>query len=692
MDASTSTSPSLSHGDNDVRHEEENRSRPILRIMCRSCSECGRKKKSCDGKRPCGRCVRSGDHCTYSERRRYGERARMQRHRPHGPFRNGVRAKEVLLHSTTDALVTSGILPFKRCRLSASPATGLVGMQENAFLSDFFGCVGFLPLTTPSHIRETMVTIMLPPASSQQSVFGDDNDEGGHYFEAVARGGDLSKTSARNQLPMDPSACTFWCAVALGALVKGSPIESVTSYAQLAQEALAKSSYGLGDAEVAKAWVILANLHGFMGDKEAFEKYLALTDSFLRSSIEQGSTDTLPVGFAEIVKFKDIANVSCGTWPAESFPVQEESLPPPQLNEVATDAELYRYVSQSCSAFEKAIYTAVTELSVSGTTGLCDSGPHCRPDGLHSSLEDFVAADISKAMRALLDDGGFVHFGPLLEAVDRPSIRGGIGVLLINGPYIVGTAAKGDLHAARERIGRCIEVLERYPGLCRCMIGCHMTHMMLICLAAAGDSSDQAMYARLRVISNSFRPPGSQPVPPFVEWGGVGAFCDDKSCRSIEGLVPSGDTTPFLEQHADDIDACIGTTATGSGIDEDSLHDHGHAQHEILPAFNAIPGKIMGTAPVWPTNSRAACDMGSLMVTTAPLTSPTSTSNEFGQSKAGIYSVGVGRGVTTLEPSLLGLPESSGRNGKREDTGEDGIVEEDWLDAAYAISDAAETV
>jgi len=35
-----------------------------------------------------------------------------------------------------------------RCRLNASPATGLVGMQENGFLSDFFGCVGFLPLTT----------------------------------------------------------------------------------------------------------------------------------------------------------------------------------------------------------------------------------------------------------------------------------------------------------------------------------------------------------------------------------------------------------------------------------------------------------------------------------------------------------------------------------------------------------------
>ncbi|CAM9619262.1 unnamed protein product, partial [Ectocarpus sp. 12 AP-2014] len=37
---------------------------------------------------------------------------------------------------------------LKRYRFSASPATGLVGMQENVFLSNFFGSVGFLPLAT----------------------------------------------------------------------------------------------------------------------------------------------------------------------------------------------------------------------------------------------------------------------------------------------------------------------------------------------------------------------------------------------------------------------------------------------------------------------------------------------------------------------------------------------------------------
>ena len=44
--------------------------------------------------------------------------------------------------------VFNALRVFDRCRLSASPATGLVGMRENTFLCDFFGSVGFLPLAS----------------------------------------------------------------------------------------------------------------------------------------------------------------------------------------------------------------------------------------------------------------------------------------------------------------------------------------------------------------------------------------------------------------------------------------------------------------------------------------------------------------------------------------------------------------
>ncbi|CAM9951534.1 unnamed protein product [Ectocarpus fasciculatus] len=638
--------------------------------MRRSCSECGRKKRSCDGQRPCGRCVVSGSDCTYTERRRHVHQPRRQQDR------DDVDVKGVLLHHTTGALGSSAVLPWKRCRLSASPATGLVGMQENTFLSDFFGCNGFLPLATPSQIRETMVKIMSPHASSQQSVCGDDCDEGGHYFEAAAQGGDLTKPSAGNHLPMDPSACTFWCAVALGALAKGTPFESVASYAQRAQEALAKSNFDPADAEVAKAWVILAYLYGFMGDMERFEKYLALSDSFLRSSIEEGSTDTLPVGFAEILKFKEFANASCGEWPLESFSVQEDN-PPPQLSVVATEAELYRYVAQSCRAFEKAVYTTATEQSAPGGDNMCDSEPHGGQDGVRPSLKDFMAEDISNAMGLLLANGSSIDFEPLEEAVDRrPSIRGGIGALFINGTLVFEKAAKGDLHATLEKIGRSIEVLERYPGLCRCMIGCHMTHMMLICLAAAGGSGARAMYDRVRGAYNSCRPSGYLPVPPFEEWRGVDAFCNDLYCRAIEGLVSSGHMRAFSAPPVDGIDGCDRIRDTGSATDEDVLHGRGHTQHEIPPAFNNIPGTVVGAAPVWSISGGAEGDMGSLPEHTNPsASSPTPSSHACRQA----------------EP-ILSLPETREEDGKTAHMDEDDVAEEDWLDAARAISDAAETV
>ncbi|CAM9167899.1 unnamed protein product, partial [Ectocarpus fasciculatus] len=139
---------------------------PILKNcgMRKSCLECGRRKKKCDGLMPC-RCV----------------------------------------------------------TLSASPATGLVGMQENAFLSDFFGCVGFLPLTTPSHVRGAMVRMMTGPTAQQQLSALHDSPQQGQFGAVFTEGGITTGT----QLSTGPSACTFWCAVGVGALVKGTPTASV---------------------------------------------------------------------------------------------------------------------------------------------------------------------------------------------------------------------------------------------------------------------------------------------------------------------------------------------------------------------------------------------------------------------------------------------------------------------------------
>ncbi|CAN0289684.1 unnamed protein product, partial [Scytosiphon promiscuus] len=320
----------------------------------------------------CSRCVHSGCQCNYSKRRWHHPNHTKERQQPLSEERNtdADQANADVDHTTPDALLEQRLLPLKRCRLRASPATGLVGMRENAFLSDFFGCVGFLPLTSQSQIRETMVKLMVPAAPRQKPVFKSDRPHEGGQFRALEGPG--TNVSGVNPLATAPSVCTFWCAVALGALAKGNPIESVASYTQLAREALAADRAGSSDADLAKASAILAYLHSFTGDMEIFCEHIDLSESFLRASMEQGSSD-INTGLSEFVQHcRKVCNVYTGT--IDSSWAQEKA--PPKLVEVVTDGELYRYVVQSFSAFDHAVFAEARDRCAGAVGGFCYAGPH----------------------------------------------------------------------------------------------------------------------------------------------------------------------------------------------------------------------------------------------------------------------------------------------------------------------------
>ena len=57
------------------------------------------------------------------------------------------------------------------------------------------------------------------PASLEHSQHGDYSTTDHQHFDTLM--------TTDSQVPVGPSTCVFWCAVALGALVKGRPIESV---------------------------------------------------------------------------------------------------------------------------------------------------------------------------------------------------------------------------------------------------------------------------------------------------------------------------------------------------------------------------------------------------------------------------------------------------------------------------------
>ncbi|CAN0121203.1 unnamed protein product, partial [Ectocarpus fasciculatus] len=422
-----------------------------------------------------------------------------------------------------------------RCRLSASPATGLVGMQENAYLSDFFGCVGCLPLTTPSHIRGAMVRMMTGPTAQQRLGALHDSPEQGQFGAVFTEDG----ITAGNQCSTGPSACTFWCAVGVGALVKGSPVESVANYSQLARDAL-DAHIGPVNAEVAKAWAILGYFHGFMGDMANCVAYLNRSGSFLIDSIKQGSSDILPAGFAEMIRFKDNAPLYSGYLDAagiESLGAQRPDAP--QIKPVACEGDIYRYVSQSLIAFEQVVFERACEKGAtrrhSGDDEPCeDDRGGATPHGNAPQAEE-----VADAMVAGLKDG-LVDFEHLEETADRPNLRTGAVGLLINIALAFQRAAKGDAGGALGRFGRCVEMFERYPGVCSYMMHwCHLAHSILGALAALDDSRARELYTRLREAYNPCRPPSSLPAPPLEEWRGISAFCDDFQCRIYQGMIAS---------------------------------------------------------------------------------------------------------------------------------------------------------
>ncbi|CAN0140312.1 unnamed protein product, partial [Ascophyllum nodosum] len=74
-------------------------------------------------------------------------------------------------------------------RLRAPLATGLMGMQENYFLSTFFDCMTFKPITTQSEIRETIVRMMTsvpkPEVAPFSQKYGEKAEKNTHILPGV---------------------------------------------------------------------------------------------------------------------------------------------------------------------------------------------------------------------------------------------------------------------------------------------------------------------------------------------------------------------------------------------------------------------------------------------------------------------------------------------------------------------------
>eukprot|EP00903_Cladosiphon_okamuranus_P015985 g14764.t1 len=510
----------------------------------KSCDQCGSKKRRCPGGMPCSRCAKAAETCTFSKRR------------PRTPS-SQVAAQRLRRIAASSLLAQYAKPSLKRCRWSASPATGLVGLPENEFLCDFFGSAGFMPLASPSGVRETLIKIMMAPrleqprARARQHRSVEDAKIGASLPE-----GDFGQALFGRQLPVGPSSCTFWCTVATGALAKGRPVDSVATYVRLAREAIASFS-GPANPEVVKAWASFGFLHGFMGDQDTFHEYVQLVVRFLGDT---EATAAMPVGFAEMFRVGETIKIFAeDVDPAERKSLLAQELARPKLGNLAGEGEICRSVWQSARLFEQAIRVGLflpPARAVSDEdAGDCQLGD---ADDDHASEQDlaydeplgveikargapFVAGSALAEPRPdrvtaekvdLIAD--LLQFRLLERVAESPSMRDGMCGLIINDHLFFERVAKGDAAGALEKASRCIDVLERYPGLCRFKLGAHKAHIMTGILVVLGSPRSRQLYAKLRAIHNLTRPAGIQHIPPLEEWRGVSSFCGKMTCRSAE--------------------------------------------------------------------------------------------------------------------------------------------------------------
>ncbi|CAN0123554.1 unnamed protein product [Ectocarpus sp. 6 AP-2014] len=668
--------------------------------MRKSCCACGRKKRKCDGLMPCSRCLGAGVRCSYSKRKPHQPQpGRQHQRRPRGPA--GMQTADLLRPSASGTLLACRMLPLKRLKSSASPATGLVGMQENTFLSDFFGCVGFMPFTTRSHIRGAMVRMMARSTAQHQPGARHNSPDEGQFGAIFTENG----ITTGNQLLTGPSCCTFWCAVGMGALVKGSPVESkVANYSRLAKDEL-DAYTGPVDAEVAEAWAILGYFYGFMGDTATFEEYLKLSDSFLIASIEQGSTGTLPSGFPEIVHYKESVKVYCGNVDAVDIGFFARRQDRPQINPAATEEDVFRFVAQSLEAF---VQLVVEEACEKRATRSCSSDyrPYEEDRGGASPHSNTPRAEEMSDAMVTGFKVGLLDFENLQEAVDRrPNVRTGMGGFLINMNLVFHRAANGDAVGVVEKLGHCVEALERYPGVCRCMLQwCHLVHAALAALAAMDDSRARGRYNRLREAYNPFRPPASLPAPLLEEWEGLSAFCDHFQCRLVAGVIASERlsvfTTPpdcsrndasFRKAHLKKEDVPVVDEEHHSGIVWAGVTSE-EATGSIMDALCSTGDKPMSSTSSWEWNHERAPQ-----ASPAARSGPSSSHVQRRESSNGtdLFSNEVERcggdvfsGVVAQFPDVcLTSPELREVNGTTQEAVDDAIAVADWLETTHAMLD-----
>ncbi|CAB1118852.1 unnamed protein product [Ectocarpus sp. CCAP 1310/34] len=702
----------------------------LPRHTYKSCTFCAKRKRSCDSRRPrCSLCIEKNQpHCHYPLKplpKRAAAKPTAARRLSSSSSSSSdcsissgdaskakrlAEAHEVASYGAGSVLATvdtrsmptvRGRMSLKRCRLSASPATGLVGMQENGFLGAFFGCLGILPLTTESTVRNAMVEVMMRQCGGQAY-----SRTGGSGMEGLAEdeekgwcgGGALAR---RHTLPDHPAKCMMWCAIALGALMRGVPVERVTGYVQLARESLADCFDGRS-VEHARAYLIMSFLHSIIHDKaidDKNERYL----SFAVNIVSKLRPEDVPKELGlMLVTTNKLRVCPCNPQPGDDLSTScDEAVELPRVREaqhpltptdvsnafLAADSLITRaFVADMMSAGaitasgggaapheengEPVLGGSYRELGGGGV--MEEGGKREWNAGVTWEGEELAnrvhrepdVPPAGPAMKLLIQEA-LPEMTSLAKTLESSDTCSGVGGVLYHGNVAYMRAVAGELVKAFESLEACVDVVLRYPGLVR--FKSHLIHCML---AASHFFNRRDMYDAMKRVYNSVGPMGYPQAPPYEEWRTIRQVCPHILCRSLEvelhqhldeGLVQAN-AAPKDPETSEPLSGLFNSTLSGSD-----------SQSSGPPPAGLASGEQRSPPPPPPTAT-------GVTAVSSPLPAPPHTFPTFMPDGGG--NDGASAGDMPLQPGLVAtatlIPESV-----YSAKGEAGDVRHaDWLHAA----------
>ncbi|CAM9792541.1 unnamed protein product [Ectocarpus sp. 13 AM-2016] len=473
------------------------------------------------------------------------------------------------------------IASWKRARLSASPATGLVGMKENESLNSFFSCFGFFPLTHASLVRGAIMEVVLVPPVGAEDV-------------APKRPAGAWGKSEPRQGTDAASTCTLWCAVAIGALLQGQPTERVTGYLHLARTSVSHC-FDMVTVETARAFMMMAYLYNFLRNEQNFRIYLQFAKGVMERL--QDTTSQTQQELCDLLARGDDTRIyHTGALEAEELEAycvdDEQDL---ELPDVIGKRELCRLLLQADRRLIKAylrdhraqIKRPLEGRIVTPSPGREGETPmeddlngggqklerlNGRPRGgskWRNGAKGGGAGDVSEKSdeiqsvspidttkmndeaepsrpgeetRKCLREAQVV-FSKLKTTAKAPEVGVGIGGLIFNAISAYLDIATGSTKLGAEKIKLCAKIFVRYPGLCRFSRWQHLSHCLLTVLATLEDAEP---FEELRQAYNSVRTEDLEEVPEQKAWTMVG-FCNHIFCRSLHDLGQKETSTTEMQ-------------------------------------------------------------------------------------------------------------------------------------------------